>query len=93
MTPNTEGTPNSRGGERVLQGTVRSDKMTKTVVVEVQQRVLHRMYKKYVNRRVKYAAHDERNEYRIGDVVEIVSSRPISRTKRWRVRRLVERPS
>lgn len=83
----------TRGGDRTLLGTVRSDKADKTVIVEVQKRMMHRMYKKYINRRTRYAAHDEKNEYRVGDVVEIVSSRPLSRTKRWRVQRLVERPS
>jgi len=77
---------------RVLQGRVRSDKMDKSVVVEVTQRIKHRTYKKYVLRRRRFMAHDERNEYRVGDVVRIVESRPLSRRKRWRVQKLVERP-
>jgi small subunit ribosomal protein S17 len=76
---------------RVLQGVVYSDKMDKTVVVEVKHRVLHRTYKKYVSRRVRYKAHDERNECNTGDRVQIVESRPMSRDKRWRVQRVVER--
>jgi small subunit ribosomal protein S17 len=74
-----------------LQGVVRSSKMDKTAVVEVQHRVLHRQYKKYVIHRVRYKAHDEKNECRKGDVVRIVSSRPLSREKRWRVHSFVER--
>ena len=83
---------NTRGRHRMLQGTVRSNKMDKTVVVEVTHRVRHPVYKKYVLRRVRYMAHDERNDYQIGDVVRIIESRPLSRNKRWRVHRLVERP-
>ena len=78
---------------RVMQGIVRSDKMAKSVVVEVTDRVRHRAYKKYVVRRVRYMAHDEKDYYRTGDVVRIVESRPLSRNKRWRVQSLVERPA
>lgn len=77
---------------RTLQGVVTSDKMDKTVVVQVTRRVLHPRYKKYVVRRTKYKAHDERNEYRVGDRVQIVEARPRSAQKRWRVNRLIERP-
>jgi small subunit ribosomal protein S17 len=73
------------------QGVVQSDKMDKTVVVEVRHRVLHRGYKKYISRRVRYKAHDEGNECRVGDRVQIVQSRPLSKDKRWRVQRIVER--
>lgn len=76
---------------RVLLGTVRSDKMHKTVVVEVTRRVLHRTYKKYVKTRVRYKAHDERNECHVGDRVQIVECRPLSRDKRWRVQKLLEK--
>jgi len=76
---------------RVLQGVVSSDKMDKTVVVEVKHRVLHRTYKKYVSRRVRYKAHDERNECKLGDQVQIVESRPLSGDKRWRVQKITER--
>ena len=81
-----------RGHRRVLVGTVSSDKMDKTVVVQVTRRYLHRHYKKYLTRREKYKAHDARNEYRVGDKVQIVESRPRSAEKRWRVQRLIERP-
>jgi small subunit ribosomal protein S17 len=77
---------------RTLQGVVTSDKMDKTVVVQVTRRVLHRHYKKFVMRRMKYKAHDEQNEYRQGDKVQIVEARPYSREKRWRVSRLIARP-
>ena len=80
-----------RGNRRVLAGTVISDKMDKSIVVQVERRVKHRTYKKYVTRSKRYHAHDERNECRAGDRVEIVESHPISRTKRWRVRRILER--
>lgn len=76
---------------RMRQGVVQSDKMDKTVVVEVRHRVLHRGYKKYISRRVRYKAHDEGNECRVGDRVQIVQSRPLSKDKRWRVQRIVER--
>ncbi len=72
-----------RSGRRVLQGRVVSDKMDKTVVVEVTRRVLHPRYRKYVNRSKKYKAHDEANEWKLGDTVLIEESRPLSRTKRW----------
>ena len=81
-----------RGKRRVLQGVIRSDKMDKTVVVEVTQRVKHRTYAKFVLRKTRYKAHDERNEYRTGDTVRIVEDRPRSKDKRWRVQQLVERP-
>jgi small subunit ribosomal protein S17 len=80
-----------RKTRRILQGTVRSEKMQKTIVVEVTHRVLHRTYKKYVTRRVRYKAHDERNECHVGDHVQIVECRPLSRDKRWRVLKLVEK--
>jgi len=60
-------------------------------VVEVRHRVLHRTYKKYISRRVKYKAHDEGNECGVGDTVQIIESRPLSKDKRWRVQRIVER--
>ncbi len=78
--------------KRVLIGVVVGDKMTKTRVVMVERRLAHAKYGKYMTRRSKYKAHDEKNEYRVGDRVEIVESRPLSREKRWRVQRLIERP-
>ena len=66
---------------RVLQGFVVSDKADKTVLVKVEKRVMHPIYKKYVKKHKKYAAHDENNSYKVGDYVKIVESRPISKTK------------
>jgi small subunit ribosomal protein S17 len=76
---------------RELVGTVTSDKMQKTVVVIVTHRVRSTQYKKYMTKRVKYKAHDEKNEYHVGDRVLITESRPLSKDKRWRVEKLVER--
>jgi len=70
---------------RVLQGQVVSNKMDKTIVVQVSRRYRHPRYRKYVNEQVRYKAHDERNEAKVGDSVRIVESRPISRDKRWRL--------
>ncbi|MEM1046194.1 MAG: 30S ribosomal protein S17 [Pseudomonadota bacterium] len=69
--------------KRVLQGVVVSDKTDKTVVVKVERRFTHPLFKKTVRRSKKYQAHDETNQYRIGDLVSIEESKPISRTKRW----------
>jgi small subunit ribosomal protein S17 len=68
---------------RILQGTVISDACDKTVVVRVERRFMHPIYKKYVSRSKKYAAHDENNRYRAGDAVRIEESRPISKRKSW----------
>ncbi len=68
-----------------------SNRMQKTVVVSVERIVLHPKYKKYLKRRTRVKAHDERNECRVGDQVVIVESRPLSRDKRWRVSRILER--
>lgn len=76
---------------RVLEGQVVSDKMDKTIVVQVMRRYRHPQYRKYVTERVKYKAHDERNEARVGDKVRIVESRPMSRDKRWRLQSVTER--
>jgi small subunit ribosomal protein S17 len=82
----------AKSAKRVLIGIVVGDKMNKTRVVMVERRLAHAKYGKYMTRRAKYKAHDERNEYRVGDRVAIVESRPLSREKRWRVERLIERP-
>ena len=80
-----------RGIRRTLIGEIVSDKMDKTVVVEVTRRFKHPTYKKFISRRKRYHAHDEENEYQSGDTVELVESRPLSRKKRWRVARLIEK--
>lgn len=76
---------------RTLLGEVVSDKMDKTVVVQVIRRYKHPRYKKYVQERVRYKAHDEANEAKVGDKVRIVESRPRSKDKRWDVQAIIER--
>jgi len=71
--------------KRVLQGTVVSDKQDKTVVVRVNRRVMHPLYKKYITRSKRYAAHDEANQYKAGDLIKIRECRPISKRKTWEV--------
>jgi len=77
--------------KRTLVGRVKSDKMDKTVVVEVVRSKMDPVYKKYVRVRKSYKAHDEENAYKIGDRVEIIEHRPLSKLKRWKVINLVER--
>ncbi|MCC8022761.1 MAG: 30S ribosomal protein S17 [Clostridiales bacterium] len=72
-------------------GVVASDKMDKTVVVAIKDRVRHPLYKKIINRTVKYKAHDENNECNIGDRVLIMETRPLSKDKRWRVVEIIEK--
>jgi small subunit ribosomal protein S17 len=80
-----------QGMRRHLVGTVVSNKMDKTVVVMVERLVKSKLYQKYIRRRAKFAAHDESNVCQIGDKVMITESRPLSRTKRWRVNKVVEK--
>lgn len=80
-----EGTSRTR-----LKGTVTSVQMDKTVVVSVQRRLKHPLYKKYISRSKKFPAHDEKNRCRNGDLVEIISTRPLSKTKRWAVTRVLK---
>jgi len=70
---------------RVLQGTVVSDKGDKTVTILVERRVMHPVYKKYIRKSKKYAAHDEKNACQLGQTVSIIECRPISKRKRWMV--------
>ena len=86
MSENTE-----RGQRQTLVGRVVSDKMDKTVVVAVERTVMHDLYQRYMRRTSKFHAHDERNECTVGDEVVIVSCRPLSATKRWRVQEIVKR--
>ena len=74
-----------RGIRRVITGTVTSTKMHKTVVVTVSRRFRDKRFHKFISRRVRYKAHDENNSCQVGDLVELVESRPYSKTKRWRV--------
>jgi len=80
-----------RGRRKVRIGVVVSDKMDKTVVVAVTRSFRHPLYGKTIRRTKKYMAHDEENACRVGDRVEIVETRPLSRRKRWRVRAILER--
>jgi small subunit ribosomal protein S17 len=80
-----------RGRRQVKVGRVVSSKMNKTVVVAVEETMTHRLYHRYMKKTKKFHAHDEENQCNVGDVVEIVSSRPLSKTKRWRVREIVKR--
>ena len=87
----TEDEHKTHSFRRRLLGKVVSNKMDKTVVVEVARRSRDTMYKKYVRSRDRYKAHDEKNEFKVGDRVEIMEHRPISKDKRWKVVRLVLR--
>ena len=84
-------TSQQRGRRKVREGYVVSDKMDKTVVVEVEDRVKHRLYDKVMRRSKKFKAHDENNECGIGDRVSLMETRPLSATKRWRVVRILEK--
>ncbi len=80
-----------RGRRKMRQGRVVSDKMDKTVVVAVESRVRHPLYGRIVRRTKKFKAHDEQNQFHVGDTVEITECRPLSKDKTWRVTRLVEK--
>jgi len=81
-----------RNSRKARVGVIVSDKADKTVTVQVERRFSHPLYGKRVGKTKKYHAHDEKNEYRVGDTVRIVETRPLSKTKRWRVAELIERP-
>lgn len=93
MSSDSKGHAGHKDRVRRLIGHVRSDKMQKTVVVEVVRYRMDPMYKKYVKVRKRYKAHDETNEYQIGDRVEIEEFRPLSKEKRWKVSKLINRPA
>lgn len=78
-----------RGQQKSRVGLVVGDKMNKSVTVEVQRNVLHPFYKKFIRKRTRLMAHDESNEYRVGDRVRIIETRPLSKNKRWRVQEKV----
>jgi small subunit ribosomal protein S17 len=78
---------------RTLQGRVVSDKMNKSITVQVERRVKHPIYGKFIRRSTKVHAHDENNECRIGDTVIVEQCRPLSKTKKWRFVKLVDRPN
>ena len=87
------GTPEAavRGRQQVKIGRVVSSKMNKTVIVAVESTLTHRLYHRYMKKTTKFYAHDEENQCKEGDEVAIVSSRPLSKTKRWRVREILKR--
>jgi len=82
---------NADKGRQELQGVVKSDKMDKTIVIEITMRKLHPLYKKYLTRSKRIKAHDENNEAHEGDIVRIVETRPLSRDKRWKLAEIVEK--
>ncbi len=90
---NSAGTPTEakRGLSKTQEGIVTSNKMTKTVVVSIVSYKKHASYGKYVRRTKKYMAHDEKGDCQIGDKVLIIESRPMSKNKRWRVQKVIER--
>ena len=79
-----------RNSRKTRIGIVTSDKMDKTIVVQVEQLVKHKLYKKYINRRSKFKAHDEKNECKIGNRVKIMETRPLSKEKCWRLVKILE---
>jgi small subunit ribosomal protein S17 len=87
----TQGQTDERGRRKVREGLVVSDKMDKTVVVLVEDRVKHALYGKVLRRTSKLKAHDEQNQCGVGDRVQIMETRPLSATKRWRVVEILEK--
>lgn len=79
-----------RGRRKTVVGVVTSDRMNKTVVVEVERRVKHPKYGKFIRKATVYKAHDEENKAKVGDKVEIMEARPLSKTKCWRLVRILE---
>ena len=91
MTETQQETTKQRGFRKVRLGRVVSDRMDKTVVVQVTDRKSHPLYRKVIQHRVRFKAHDEGNECKMGDLVRIIETRPVSRDKRWRVVEVVEK--
>lgn len=84
-------TAKQRGKRKVFRGKVVSDKMDKTIVVAVTRLIRHPLYPKVLRKTTKFKAHDEFNEAKVGDIVEIMETRPLSKTKRWRLVRIIRR--
>ena len=80
-----------RAHRKVKVGVVSSDKMDKSRVIQVQRNIKHPLYKKYVRKTTKFMAHDENNDSHVGDVVKIMETRPLSKSKRWRLIEILER--
>ena len=91
MEETTQATTSERKLRKVRVGTVVSDKMQKTVVVQIEHLVKHATYRRYVRRRKRYQVHDEENQCHIGDVVSFMETRPLSKAKRWRLVEIIER--
>ena len=82
-----------RNQRKLMRGTVISNKMQKTLVVQVDRKVRHPIYEKFVSKKTKLYAHDENNEAAIGDIVELTQTRPLSKLKAWRLVRIVQKAS
>jgi len=97
MSTNQPGAANAASTERnerkVMRGTVTSTKMQKTVVVQIDRKVKHPLYEKFIPKRTKLYAHDEDSTAKVGDVVDVVQTRPLSKMKNWRVVRVVQKAS
>ena len=91
MATQTEPTPTERGRRKVRFGKVVSNKMQKSIVVAIERKIAHPLYKKYFRRTTTLMAHDERREAGIGDLVKIMETRPLSKQKRWRLVEVVEK--
>ena len=87
----TNAVEKTKGYNKTYTGIVVSDKMDKTIVVQISTRKLHRLYKKYLARSKKLKAHDEKNDANVGDTVRVIETRPISKDKCWRLVEIVER--
>ena len=85
------GSPGARRARKVQVGTVTSDKRDKTITLVVERLVRHPIYEKYIRRRTKLHAHDDKNEAKVGDTVEVMSIRPLSKSKRWRLVKIVRK--
>jgi small subunit ribosomal protein S17 len=91
MAENTNTATDTRNLRKTRIGVVTSNKMTKTITVAVERKVKHPIYGKFVKKTTRFHAHDEKNEASIGDVVRIMETRPMSKTKRWRLVEIVEK--
>lgn len=91
MTQSAEAQTTERQNRKVRVGVVVSDKMTKSIVVAIERKVLHPTYKKYIKKTAKLMAHDEKEEAGIGDTVRIMETRPLSKLKRWRLVEIVKK--
>ncbi|MCL2265979.1 MAG: 30S ribosomal protein S17 [Treponema sp.] len=91
MPENTMEKTKAKSGKKEFIGTVKSDKMEKTIVVSIETLTLHPLYKKYIKRSKKVKAHDEKNDAKIGDRVRVIECRPISKEKCWKLVEIIER--